>query len=137
MTPSSNISALAGLHLRLLIQNLDGFSCLLRREDWLVITIDNTQYDVVWSPVYDVPVLYCLDTRVKPQPPTMLPVSLTDHPILNQPSLYVHPCDTLAWLSTIQQTNHSTTWTADLLLGWLSFVGPSLNMPTTKLYLSR
>ena len=112
---------------RAICAGLDGW--LLLDDEWMVI---NGRYHVLMHPSYRLPALYILQQS----PDTLsgspvhtgmdlgvrqgLKLSMAEHPRLMMPCISVHPCDThLIFLAG--RDADQVEWTADLLLGWLSF----------------
>ncbi|KAF9135178.1 hypothetical protein BGX30_011644 [Mortierella sp. GBA39] len=113
----------------------------------------SVNYHIVFSPSYQVPVLYF--NAYRPDGPaisleeiyeSLVPeewrgairnaglnggISQQDHPVLNTPYFYMHPCETVPLMETILQNNGSTSGTPFLesyIVTWLSFTGQAIGV---------
>jgi ubiquitin-like-conjugating enzyme ATG10 len=62
-------------------------------------------------------------------------ISQQDHPVLNTPYFYMHPCETVPLMETILQSNSNTTTAGDgpsylesYIVTWLSFTGQAIGV---------
>lgn len=58
-------------------------------------------------------------------------ISQQDHPVLNTPYFYMHPCETVPLMETILQNNGSPNGTSFLesyIVTWLSFTGQAIGV---------
>lgn len=90
------------------------------------------EHHIVYSTTYQVPVLYftaCYTDStplsyeeiyqyIVPQSYQHIILSQAEHPILNIPCWYIHPCDTRVLMSTLKFDQ------ADYIKSWLSVQGP-------------
>ncbi|KAG9065807.1 E2-like conjugating enzyme atg10 [Linnemannia hyalina] len=113
----------------------------------------SVNYHIVFSPSYQVPVLYF--NAYRPDGPaisleeiyeSLVPeewrgavrdaglnggISQQDHPVLNTPYFYMHPCETVPLMETILQNNGSPSGTPFLenyIVTWLSFTGQAIGV---------
>ncbi|KAK3826605.1 MAG: autophagocytosis associated protein [Linnemannia elongata] len=113
----------------------------------------SVNYHIVFSPSYQVPVLYFNAFRpdgaaisLEEIYESLVPeewrgairnaglnggVSQQDHPVLNTPYYYMHPCETVPLMETILQNNDSPNGTSFLesyIVTWLSFTGQAIGV---------
>ncbi|RUS17765.1 autophagocytosis associated protein [Endogone sp. FLAS-F59071] len=114
------------------------------------LTVD---YHIVYSPSYQVPVLYfnafypdgtslpLADLYTCLVPPTHLSslssataasrqgsISQQDHPVLGVPYFYVHPCETAALMSAVRPGEGGCVGEEGYLRAWLSLVGGAVGV---------
>ncbi|KAH9844418.1 autophagy-related protein Atg10 [Teratosphaeria destructans] len=117
-------------------------------------TETRVDYDIIYSPSYQVPVLYLTATPLSGTGPTSLAqiydllvpsqcrnqiesmgvmgaVSMSEHPITGLPVFFVHPCRTAEAMAEVVQGRGDSLSPAEYLMMWLGLVGPSvgLSMP--------
>ncbi|KAF9958442.1 hypothetical protein BGZ72_000361 [Mortierella alpina] len=111
-------------------------------------------YHIIFSPSYQVPVLYfnayrhdgaaiSLEEIYESLVPTEWRssirdaglnggISQQDHPILNLPYFYMHPCETVPLMETIALSradeSNSTSFLEDYIMTWLSFTGQAIGI---------
>ncbi|KAF9288614.1 E2-like conjugating enzyme atg10 [Linnemannia elongata] len=113
----------------------------------------SVNYHIVFSPSYQVPVLYFNAYRpdgaaisLEEIYESLVPeewrgairnaglnggISQQDHPVLNTPYFYMHPCETVPLMETILQNNGSPNGTSFLesyIVTWLSFTGQAIGV---------
>ncbi|KAG2180313.1 hypothetical protein INT44_003315, partial [Umbelopsis vinacea] len=59
-------------------------------------------------------------------------ISQHDHPILGQPFFYVHPCDTSALMAQLQIEDELS-----YIISWLSFFGPPVGLYIDPIYVQK
>ncbi|KAG0258102.1 E2-like conjugating enzyme atg10 [Mortierella polycephala] len=148
---------------------LDGDDSLEEEEpDLSISAIDSTcidflsvSYHIVFSPSYQVPVLYfnayypdgsaisheeVYDSLVPEEWRSSIRnaglnggISQQDHPILNVPFFYMHPCETVSLMETVlsgQPLDESKSFLETYIMTWLSFTGQAIgiSVPTDVVY---
>ncbi|KAF9133543.1 E2-like conjugating enzyme atg10 [Mortierella sp. 14UC] len=120
----------------------------------------SVNYHIVFSPIYQVPVLYFNAYRpdgaaisLEDIYESLVPeewrgairnaglnggISQQDHPVLNTPYFYMHPCETVPLMETIIQNNNNLTAAKDgtsqpsvlenYIMTWLSFTGQAIGV---------
>ncbi|KAF9928901.1 hypothetical protein FBU30_002043 [Linnemannia zychae] len=113
----------------------------------------SVNYHIVFSPSYQVPILYFNAYRPDGAAITLeeiyeslVPeewrstirnaglnggISQQDHPVLNTPYFYMHPCETVALMETVFQNNNHATATSiieNYIVTWLSFTGQAIGI---------
>ncbi|KAG0373496.1 hypothetical protein BGX24_011628 [Mortierella sp. AD032] len=111
----------------------------------------SVNYHIVFSPSYQVPVLYFNAYRPVPEEWRGAirnaglngGISQQDHPVLNTPYFYMHPCETVPLMETIIQNQSSssnsivtgakgdgssTSVLENYIMTWLSFTGQAIGV---------
>ncbi|KAG0011287.1 hypothetical protein BGZ80_000799, partial [Entomortierella chlamydospora] len=58
-------------------------------------------------------------------------ISQQDHPILNVPYFYMHPCETVPLMETVQSNQsfeNATSFLDSYIMTWLSFTGQAIGI---------
>ncbi|KAF9088841.1 hypothetical protein BGX23_007092 [Mortierella sp. AD031] len=135
---------------------------VIETADTTTLDFLSVNYHIVFSPSYQVPVLYFNAYRpdgaaisLEEIYESLVPeewrgairnaglnggISQQDHPVLNTPYFYMHPCETVALMETVLQNSSSSLMNADTadesqtsyletyIVTWLSFTGQAIGV---------
>ncbi|KAG0338809.1 hypothetical protein BG004_007066 [Podila humilis] len=139
------------------VQEVDESELLVSKDDVPAKDIISVSYHIVFSPSYQVPVLYFNAFKQDDNSPitlneiytSLVPkewqetvrnsglsggISQQDHPIFNIPYYYMHPCETVSLMETVIKANpvrfttDQETVLQSYIATWLSFTGQAIGL---------